>query len=110
MDEESEEYDETQKEYFLNYTRILWEASNAMKPFSFYTIEDILNQLHTCQVKNDCLNEVLEERITSIENNVNSINSSVTNDINELTTNVVANGEQIQKNEQLIDMNFDSID
>merc|ERR1711970_793269 len=69
--------DEKQQEYFKNYAMQMWNFANSLPELQFYTIEDILEDLNECRVQNDCLNEVLEGRLSDVEMRVSALETEV---------------------------------
>merc|ERR1711892_596826 len=86
--------DETQQEYYRKYTRELWDLALQAPTLDFITIEDILDDLHTCQQTNDCLGQILEGRLSGVEAKV----EENTNNIIESSELISANAMDISSN------------
>jgi len=59
--------DQTQQEHFQQYTQELWKFAEEKEAFSFFTIEDILDKYHECQEENDCLDGVIDGKLSRLE-------------------------------------------
>ena len=104
--------DETRQSYFKNYTEKLWNIAKNTPVIEFRSMEDIVDDLRVCREQNDCLTEVLETRLKSVEDEVEKITENISDvsdrvdkntlDIKENKDNITSNTNSVNSNKILI--------